>query len=270
MVLSLFMRGSNVEMKYVERIAKVGRDERITAIKSILEENGISYLVQKEKVGEHEIENIIVSLNPTDRRLVIGAHWDSVEGSSGANDNASGCSVVLHLIEVLRNTDKSIDFVFFDREECEDHGSTGYIQATGAEKIAAMINLDIVGTGKRIVVSDKGNVDNAAFLGAMNKENIDKHEVTTVLFLPNGDDDRFVEANIPNISVCTIEDSDLDFFIYLGEKLGMGKPLDQEDEERFMKLDILSTMHLGENDNIFCLKQESIDMVANWLADGLK
>lgn len=257
-------------MKYVERIAKIGRDERIAAIKSILEENDISYFVQKEKVGEHEIENIVVSLNPTDSRLVIGAHWDSVEGSSGANDNASGCTVVLHLIEALKNTDKSIDFVFFDREEYEDHGSTGYIQATGTEKISAMINLDIVGTGSKIVVSDKGNVDNAAFLGAMNKENIDKHGVTTVFFLPNGDDDRFVEANIPNISVCTIDDNDLDFFLYLGEKIKAGKPLDKEDEERFMKLDIISTMHLGENDNISCLKQESIEMVTNWLADGLK
>lgn len=257
-------------MKYVERIAQIDQGERKVAIKSILEEMGVAYSVQKVPVGSHEVENIVVSLNPSDSRLVIGAHWDSVKDSTGANDNASGCSVLLHLIERLKETKHSIDFVFFDREEYADHGSTGYIQVIGADKISAMINLDIVGTGKRIVVSDKGNVDNVAFLGTMDKENLNDHSVTTVLYLPNGDDDRFADTNIPNISVCTIEDSDLEFFKYLGEKLAANETPNKEDEDRFMNLDIVSTMHLGEKDNIFCINQNSIDMVTDWLVDGLK
>ena len=37
-----------------------------------------------------------------------------------------------------------------------------------------------------------------------------------------------------------------------------------------MNLDIVSTMHLGEKDNIFCINQNSIDMVNDWLVDGVK
>lgn len=256
-------------MKYVEKIARVDQAERKQAIVSILDEMGVEYYLQCTQTGEHAIENIVVSCNPSEKRLVVGAHYDSVEGSTGSNDNASGCSVLLHTIHHLRNTKHSIDFVFFDREEYADHGSEAYLSLVGKEKIIAMINLDMCGYENTIVVSHKGNVDNKKFFGVMCKETLERHAVTLVDFLPNGDDIRFDECNIPNISVCTLGAKDIEFFNYLGKVYKSGKQLTAEDEQRFLSLSVISTMHLGKNDNISSCNQTAIDNVTQWLVDGL-
>ena len=256
-------------MKYLERIAKKNQLERKQAIIDILNEMGVRFVLQNARVGEHCVENIVVSYNPSDTRLVIGAHYDSVENSTGANDNASGCSVLLHLIELLENIKHSIDIVFFDREEYIDHGSEAYLNIVGKENISAMINLDMCGYGNTITVSDKGNVNNSAFYGVLDEKMIDKHAVTTVGFLPNGDDDRFADCNIPNISVCTLRSKDIDFFQYISKLLIEGKQPTEKDQKQFLSLDVLSTMHLGENDNILSCNQLCIDKVTQWLLDGL-
>lgn len=256
-------------MRYIERIAKENQEERKNAIISILEELNIEYALQKTKCDSHSPENIVVSYNPSNTRLVIGAHWDSIEGSTGANDNASGCSVLLHLADKLRKTKHSIDFVFFDREEYEDHGSQTYIELTGRKNISAMINLDICGAGDKIAVSEKGNKGNLLFYNVMRESVLEKHNVTLLSFLPNGDDDRFTEANIPNISICAINENDISFFKYLSDKIINGKELTIDDQERFMRLEVVSTMHLGENDNIGAVSQNAIDILVNYLLDGL-
>ncbi len=256
-------------MKYIERIAKINQLERKQEIIDILNELGVQFDLQNARVGQHCVENILVSCNPSDSRLVIGAHYDSVENSTGANDDASGCSVLLHLIERLHNSKHSIDFVFFDREECIDHGSEAYLNLVGKENISAMINLDMCGHGDSIVISDKGNINNKAFYGVLDKKMIEKHIVTTVGFLPNGDDDRFAACDIPNISVCTLYGPDIEFFKYLSNQIKEGKPLTPDDQKHFLSLDVVSTMHLGENDNISSCSQLCIDKVTEWLADGL-
>lgn len=256
-------------MKYIERIAKVNQLDRKQAIMAILNEMGVKFDLQNARVGEHNVENILVSCNPSDKRLVIGAHYDSVDGSTGSNDNASGCSVLLHTIEQLKNTKHSIDFVFFDREEYIDHGSEAYLSIVGKENISAMINLDMCGYGDTVVVSDKGNVGNSAFYNVLDKKILDQHAVTVVGFLPNGDDDRFVECDIPNISVCTLYSKDIEFFQYVSKQIEEGNELTMDDQERFMSLDVVSTMHLGKNDNISSCTQCAIDKVTHWLVDGL-
>lgn len=125
------------------------------------------------------------------------------------------------------------------------------------------------GYGDTITVSDKGNVNNSAFYGVVDEKTIDKHVITTVGFLPNGDDDRFADCNIPNISVCTLRSKDIDFFQYIGKLLIEGKQPTEEDRKQFLSLDVLSTMHLGENDNILSCNQHCIDKVTQWLLDGL-
>ena len=57
-----------------------------------------------------------------DRPLVIGAHWDVVNGTSGFNDNGSGVAVLLELARVLTASEcfkpeHTILFVAFDTEE---------------------------------------------------------------------------------------------------------------------------------------------------------
>src|SRR5215469_3824703 len=56
------------------------------------------------------VRNIDVTLEPAGEKsdpdvIVVGAHYDSVFGSPGANDNASGAAAVIELARLLRDLD---------------------------------------------------------------------------------------------------------------------------------------------------------------------
>jgi hypothetical protein len=80
---------------------------------------------------------------PSDRWLVLGAHFDTVTGSPGANDNATGVAVALAVARVIQNQacrDHNVAFVFFDQEEIGLVGSAAYaasLRAAGTDLIAA-------------------------------------------------------------------------------------------------------------------------------------
>ena len=105
--------------------------------------------------------NIILELPARGEGVVIlGAHYDTVADSVGANDNASGMGVLLALAEMLARPPWSnqgdsvfpftLRFIAFGSEETGLHGSWHYVeQLTDAElaDIRVMINLDSVGSG---------------------------------------------------------------------------------------------------------------------------
>jgi aminopeptidase YwaD len=61
--------------------------------------------------------------------VLVTAHYDSVIGSPGANDNASGVGLALELARVLRdyNTDKELRFILFGNEERMDLNEPGLV-----------------------------------------------------------------------------------------------------------------------------------------------
>jgi len=86
--------------------------------------------------------------------VIIGAHYDSVHGTVGANDNATGVAALLAMAESLRGQDptRTLRFVAFANEEppffqSERMGSVVYAQACRAqrENITAMVSLDGLG-----------------------------------------------------------------------------------------------------------------------------
>ena len=89
-----------------------------------------------------------------DKVLILGAHYDTVPGSPGADDNSSAIAV---LLEVARNIQKvslgsTLKLVAFALEECGYAGSIHYAERAreGGEKIVGMISLEMVGfTGPR-------------------------------------------------------------------------------------------------------------------------
>ena len=257
-------------MKYVEKIAVTDQAERKSAVLAVLDGLEIPYEIHDSVQDDQSVSNIVVSLNPSSRRLVIGAHWDSVEGSTGANDNASSCSILLRLCEVLKNTDKSVDLVFFDKEEKGCLGSRAYIGETGRENISAMVNLDVCGAGQRIVIWSKGNADNPAFHGILTSANLAKHGVTDLPWLPYGDDRSFDAAEIPSITVCVLEPDDLEVFRTVSAKIASGQPLSDEDNRAFHGVKVMKTMHNDENDSIDSVNPEVLDALYRFVADGLR
>lgn len=83
------------------------------------------------------------------RQIVIGAHYDAVSVSPGADDNGSGTSGVLEIARVLKNieTEMTIVFVTFDAEEEGLYGSKHYATAAAArgDSIIYMLNMDMIG-----------------------------------------------------------------------------------------------------------------------------
>jgi len=86
--------------------------------------------------------------------FILGAHYDTVPGSPGADDNASGIAV---LLEVARNIQavplgSTVRLIAFSLEEYNFIGSTHYVERLrkGEEKVLGMISLEMVGfTGPR-------------------------------------------------------------------------------------------------------------------------
>lgn len=66
--------------------------------------------------------------NPEAGSLLLGAHYDTVPGSAGASDNGSGVAVLLEVARLLqdRQTERSLELVFFDLEEIGLHGSFAF------------------------------------------------------------------------------------------------------------------------------------------------
>lgn len=86
--------------------------------------------------------------------VVVGAHYDSVVGSPGANDNGSGVAAMLELARLLKEQklDRSVRFVAFVNEESpfyytEEMGSRVYAARARdqGEQITAMLSLETIG-----------------------------------------------------------------------------------------------------------------------------
>ena len=81
--------------------------------------------------------------------IVIGAHIDAVEGTPGADDNASGVAVLLEAARVLSqaNLTSPITFCAFNLEELNMIGSSTFARKLKAaeQNIVAMISLEMVG-----------------------------------------------------------------------------------------------------------------------------
>lgn len=93
--------------------------------------------------------NLIAARVEAAPEIVFGAHLDSVNGSPGANDNASGVLAVLDAARRAAGTPLAgrAWFVLFDAEEDGLHGSRAFVDAHRypLRQTRAMLNLDMVG-----------------------------------------------------------------------------------------------------------------------------
>lgn len=95
--------------------------------------------------------NIIARTGParSPSLVILGAHFDSVEGSPGADDNASGVAVLLEAARILarHNLGSQVLFCAFNLEELNMVGSSHFARRLKAQraKISAMVSLETVG-----------------------------------------------------------------------------------------------------------------------------
>ena len=93
-----------------------------------------------------------VEVNPPEAKVVVGAHYDTVPGSPGADDNASAVAALIELAGMLGREGLPIRFVAFANEELPyfmgpDMGS--WVSAKRSrdrgEKLSAMLSLEMLG-----------------------------------------------------------------------------------------------------------------------------
>ena len=205
---------------YVLGIEGKSHDERALFIQSQLRGMGVGFFSSPfEQIRVHGDdtmkivgENIIARIGKGKKRIVVGAHYDAVPGSPGANDDGSGVAVVLGLVQSLNNVawNYSVDFCFFDREEDGLFGSAAYVrQFTDRRTHLAMINLDVEGTGEEVYVGPVGGGDDDLLMPLVRQAASEtKFSLKEDPLYPGSDHESFASEKLENISISVVPKGD--------------------------------------------------------------
>ncbi len=126
-------------------------------IRAQFEQSGYAVRPVEYGLGNQVYSNLEATLpgaGRADEIIVVGAHYDAVVGSPGANDNASGVAAMLELASYFRDLElpRTLRFVAFVNEEPPHFmqptmGSDVYARRAAAndENIVAMYSLETIG-----------------------------------------------------------------------------------------------------------------------------
>jgi hypothetical protein len=123
-------------------LTRLGNEKARDWVKQALMDYGYQVSLQ----GAYD--NVVaVPGSPAGRPLVLlGAHYDTVLNSRGADDNASGVAVCLEAARVLREYGVPVRVVIFNREEDFFLGSLEYMKSLSSEGRAGVLEAHIFET----------------------------------------------------------------------------------------------------------------------------
>ena len=146
-------------LSFDDRFSVAGRAE----IRSFLtqELRDLGWDVNRQRFTDKdglEAENLIAtktwgnSSELTPRRWIVGAHYDTIGNTPGADDNGTGVAVLLELAHLFRDvsietdTPVSLELIFFDLEEAGLQGSFAYTQKPeNLQELQGAIVLEMLG-----------------------------------------------------------------------------------------------------------------------------
>lgn len=137
---------ADVEALAFPRDSESDRTQARQYIRDRLEDAGWTVETQRFEGGENLIARQPGTL-PDAGTILVGAHYDSVAISPGADDNASGVATVLELGRLLRSPDypRGLTLVLFDREEDGLLGSFAYVRPEAIENLRTAVILEMTG-----------------------------------------------------------------------------------------------------------------------------
>lgn len=202
---------STFEQKFP--IVKISRQVIPDTLKSI------SLKIKNSLKKEYHTRNIIGFVEgEIDSFIVFSAHYDHIgemgEGVyfPGANDNASGTTMVLNFAKYFSRLKKkpkySIAFMFFSAEEMGLLGSSYYVKNPlfPLSKIKFLINLDMVGSGDKGITVVNGTKNKNQFdkLVEINNNNEYLAAVKIRGAAANSDHYPFAEKDVNSVFIYTL------------------------------------------------------------------
>lgn len=140
-----------------QRNSQTALQASVDYIKTNLAKLGYEVREQEFEVDQQKFRNLEAELkgnSPDAETLLVGAHYDSVTGSPGADDNGSGVATVLELAKLCKDKQhkNNIRFVLFACEEppyfsSENMGSCHYAKLCKKEgkKIQGILVMETLG-----------------------------------------------------------------------------------------------------------------------------
>lgn len=141
--------------RHVEALARTERNVDLETparyIAAAFTAQGLRPVTQDFPSGGRTVRNIEVS-PPGDALIVVGAHYDTVPGSPGADDNASAVAALIELAGLVGKEGLPIRFVAFANEEMPyflspEMGSWNSARRSRerGEAVRAMLSLEMLG-----------------------------------------------------------------------------------------------------------------------------
>jgi Zn-dependent M28 family amino/carboxypeptidase len=129
---------------HVEALAAEQRNVDLERPARYIEEKLVSAKAQIFESGGRRVRNIETGAGP----IVVGAHYDTVPGSPGADDNASGVAVLIELARMGLPA-RFVAFAneelpYFQSDEMGSHVWAARAEHAG-EEISAMLSLEMLG-----------------------------------------------------------------------------------------------------------------------------
>ncbi len=182
---------------------------------------GIRIQVENKYIPDYRSQNVIGYIEGSqhpDSFIVFSAHYDHLGRMGkdvyfpGANDNASGCAMLLNLAAWYSKPENkpnySIAFFAFTGEEAGLLGSKYYTEHPffPLSKIKFLVNLDILGTGDEGITVVNGTMHKEEF-GALQKLNSEKKYLPEVKLrgkAANSDHYPFDEKGVKTFFIYTL------------------------------------------------------------------
>ncbi len=190
---------SNYDLRYLKEIvAKISiprhfqQEERSNKQVAVWIENEFQQLgLHTTRQGKYE--NIVATTlkDPTQARILIGAHYDSVPKTPGADDNASAVAGMLAAAKALSSVGPlPITYVAFNREEDGLLGSQDFVKnylSASSHKLEAVHILEMIGYCDHAPGSQTSPTelpinlgDTADFIGILMNQASNKYAVTLI------------------------------------------------------------------------------------------
>jgi Zn-dependent M28 family amino/carboxypeptidase len=129
------------------RFSNTQRQAARTFLQNQITQIGWTPMLHSYNTGANVYATIPSTTGET-KQIIVGAHFDTVANSPGANDNATGTAAVLAIARYLKDMTcrkYAVTIVLFDEEETGLYGARAYAGMLSAANVHAVHTVDQIG-----------------------------------------------------------------------------------------------------------------------------